>query len=504
MLNDEEEKRKIINELKKSFNTDSDIITEKKAIKIIETYPNEIIVWKILADTQYRLSYFEKSLANYKKVYELGDKSEVVCNKIGLIFLRLKKSTEALDYFSKAISFNSNSAISYFNIGNVYRELSDYNKAYENFKKAAELDGKNKVFQNNFGLICRFLSKNDEALRAFQSALALDKNYHLALANIGYIHLLKGELKQAEEFFLKAFKSEPSDPVITNLIGTIYKNQGDKKLSMDFFLKSLNLVDKKINESIGLVKNTFLILKKGIKTNIGNLYFSHGNFHDGFHFLSEGSGYFSTNNSINSVDSTELPELKKINSNYEPHFIGMWDMDDPSICNDIIKVFDKRIDRHEKGEFAGIIQLDKKDTIDISVDICELDEGEDFFIAKPYIEFISKCYNSYSKKWSFLKKIPNIKIGRFNFQKYDTGKHFLHIHSERMSLSESHRVFAFMTYLNDVEEGGETSFHHYGIDITPKAGRTLIWPAEWTHAHSGGVVRKGEKYIATGWLEIHE
>ena len=73
-----------------------------------------------------------------------------------------------------------------------------------------------------------------------------------------------------------------------------------------------------------------------------------------------------------------------------------------------------------------------------------------------------------------------------------------------MSLSESHRVFAFMTYLNDVEEGGETSFHHYGIDITPKAGRTLIWPAEWTHAHSGGVVRKGEKYIATGWLEIHE
>ena len=42
------------------------------------------------------------------------------------------------------------------------------------------------------------------------------------------------------------------------------------------------------------------------------------------------------------------------------------------------------------------------------------------------------------------------------------------------------RVLAFMTYLNDVEEGGETSFHYYDINVQPKKGKTMIWPAEWT------------------------
>ena len=27
-------------------------------------------------------------------------------------------------------------------------------------------------------------------------------------------------------------------------------------------------------------------------------------------------------------------------------------------------------------------------------------------------------------------------------------------------------------------------------------------PAEWTHAHSGGVVKKGSKYIVTGWIQF--
>jgi len=28
----------------------------------------------------------------------------------------------------------------------------------------------------------------------------------------------------------------------------------------------------------------------------------------------------------------------------------------------------------------------------------------------------------------------------------------------------------------------------------------LIWPAEWTHAHLGAIVKKGNKYIITGWM----
>ena len=57
-----------------------------------------------------------------------------------------------------------------------------------------------------------------------------------------------------------------------------------------------------------------------------------------------------------------------------------------------------------------------------------------------------------------------------------------------------------MTYLNNVEDGGSTYFSHYDLDIKPQKGLTIIWPAEWTHAHKGNVINTGSKYIITGWL----
>ena len=93
-------------------------------------------------------------------------------------------------------------------------------------------------------------------------------------------------------------------------------------------------------------------------------------------------------------------------------------------------------------------------------------------------------------------------VPSFNIQKYSRGDHFASLHSERTSLATLHRLFAWMTYLNDVVDGGQTNFSHYGIKIKPETGKTLIWPAEWTHAHTGEVLKSGTKYIVTGWIHF--
>ena len=87
-------------------------------------------------------------------------------------------------------------------------------------------------------------------------------------------------------------------------------------------------------------------------------------------------------------------------------------------------------------------------------------------------------------------------------QKYETGGHFSDIHSERTSIGHLHRVLVWMTYLNDVDADGEIEFTHYGIKVRPRKGRTLIWPAEWNHAHRGCPVTHGHKYIITGWFHF--
>ena len=108
---------------------------------------------------------------------------------------------------------------------------------------------------------------------------------------------------------------------------------------------------------------------------------------------------------------------------------------------------------------------------------------------------LNKCFLDYKEQFPFLKTFASkTSIGPFNIQKYSAGDHFSRLHCERTSMSTLHRLFAWMTYLNDVddEDGGTTDFDYYKIKVKPECGKTLIWPAEWTHAHYGSILKKND------------
>ena len=189
-------------------------------------------------------------------------------------------------------------------------------------------------------------------------------------------------------------------------------------------------------------------------------------------------------------------------NNHNPHFIGSWTLEPFSICEDLINYFELNLDKQTKGQTLGGINPNSKDSIDITIKPKEVIlPGNEVF--KAYFNELFECYKNYVEEWPFLKDIAQkLEIGSFNLQRYKLDKHFKKIHTERSSIESSHRVFAFMTYLNDVEEGGSTYFSHYDLEIQPKKGLTLIWPAEWTHAHRGNIIKKGSKYIITGWINF--
>lgn len=74
-------------------------------------------------------------------------------------------------------------------------------------------------------------------------------------------------------------------------------------------------------------------------------------------------------------------------------------------------------------------------------------------------------------------------------------------HCENSDIINRGRAIAWMLYLNDIDEGGETEFLYLSKRIKPKAGRLIIWPAGWTHTHRGNPPLESEKYIITGWME---
>jgi len=191
-------------------------------------------------------------------------------------------------------------------------------------------------------------------------------------------------------------------------------------------------------------------------------------------------------------------------SNLSPNFIGSWMIESPSLCDSLIDYFESHQEMHKKGLTGAGINLDTKNSTDIRMTPNKIKlPGNELF--SEYFHNLYDCHKDYLLQWPFLSGIAkNLEIGLFNLQRYQSGEHFQKLHSERTNLASLHRVLAWMTYLNDVDEGGSTYFSNYDIEVRPRKGLTLIWPAEWTHAHKGRVLKVGSKYIITGWMNFSE
>jgi prolyl 4-hydroxylase len=200
-----------------------------------------------------------------------------------------------------------------------------------------------------------------------------------------------------------------------------------------------------------------------------------------------------------SMENVTLPK-----QNLTPNFIGSWIINPISICDEIIAYFESNKNKQKRGVTSSGGNLDVKNSVDIKLSPKDIKlPGNEVF--EKYFHNLFSCYQEYVTEWPFLTTFAeNLQVGSFNLQRYQSGQHFQKTHTERGSLATLHRVFAWMTYLNDVDKknGGSTFFSHYDLEVQPRKGLTLIWPAEWTHAHKGNLLKADSKYIITGWMHF--
>lgn len=111
-------------------------------------------------------------------------------------------------------------------------------------------------------------------------------------------------------------------------------------------------------------------------------------------------------------------------------------------------------------------------------------------------------YEEYSKHYWLLKEAPRHYVHTIKIQKTLPSQGYHMWHTENLSLDYKSRVTAFMVYLNDVEDGGETEFLFESLRVKPTKGTLVVWPAGYTHAHRGNPPLSGVKYVVTSWTEF--
>jgi hypothetical protein len=171
---------------------------------------------------------------------------------------------------------------------------------------------------------------------------------------------------------------------------------------------------------------------------------------------------------------------------------------DANMCDEIIKYFEDESTSKIVGHTTEGINKSYKDSTDARL------KGE---LLDAYTNELNKCIDKYKEKWPNCNNIVDSWriCEAINIQKYDPGQGYKAVHCERSEAKNPivQRFLVFMTYLNDVNDSGETEFVHQKRLIKPVKGKTVIWPAEWTHAHRGIVSNSETKYIVTGWISLY-
>jgi len=174
---------------------------------------------------------------------------------------------------------------------------------------------------------------------------------------------------------------------------------------------------------------------------------------------------------------------------------------DTTICDDIVSYYNSNPQIQKEGQCYNPekkerdIDIDTKHSFDITINKDRLDLP--FY---NYREQLQKCLIEYLHKYEYCDTL----LQPFNInedyviQKYPIGGGFKVYHTERIGGKTSNRNLVFMTYLNDVEDGG-SEFYYQKLELPAVKGLTLIWPSDWTHTHKGIISNTKEKYIITGW-----
>ena len=175
---------------------------------------------------------------------------------------------------------------------------------------------------------------------------------------------------------------------------------------------------------------------------------------------------------------------------------------DLQICDDIYNFYDnctylkKRV--YKSNPFNDA-KGNGKDSTDIH---CHTMLAQNEVVLDNYLKALLVCIDDYFRIYPQAGQMDCHISPLFNIQRYKPNEGYHVWHFERGTQRENReRFLVWMTYLSDNPDGG-TEWLYQDKYVAAKKGKTVIWPAEWTHTHRGVIDSKLDKTLITGWIDV--
>ena len=176
------------------------------------------------------------------------------------------------------------------------------------------------------------------------------------------------------------------------------------------------------------------------------------------------------------------------------------DVFDKKTCNELINLYDaqtpittpymRKSDHQWEQDYRSFMELD----------ICRVDSFKPFI--EEYYARVRQVYDHYKSVVDSSFFPSKFAFEDARLKKYEANDHDqFGWHIDVGDKASSSRYLVMFTYLNDVEEGGETEFQSdIEFQVKPVCGRMVVFPPMWMWPHRGKKPISGPKYILSTYL----
>ena len=189
----------------------------KEAHTIIDvgfkSYSDNVDLISLKAQAYYFQEYYDIAVVWFKKLLDLGEKSEFIHEKLSLCYAQNSDYENAIYHRLEALKYNPNDANAMYVIGLYYRRLSNFEKAEEFISKALLIWDKplSDEYQR-LGIVLNRQKKYQEAIKAFQKSLKEDPSninseFFILKTKDEYYADIDEKIKLYEDFIKRRGKS---------------------------------------------------------------------------------------------------------------------------------------------------------------------------------------------------------------------------------------------------------------------------------------------------------
>lgn len=215
---------------KRDFSRLSDVLNE-----LIEKYPQSFFCYQLRAAARSSLDNLPGAVDDFRRALQLNPNFYQGHYNIGLIFIKLGKTNDAINAFNEAIGHNKKFLEAYVALGNAHVKNNEPTSAVGFYSKALELDNKNHGALLNYGTTLLHVGDPSGALPLLKEAVAVMPKDATSICNLAKAYDRLEELDLAEKKYKLSLVYAPFHfPALVSLVDLLCRRNKRSEVELVF------------------------------------------------------------------------------------------------------------------------------------------------------------------------------------------------------------------------------------------------------------------------------